>query len=41
MPRLLQEKVFRYPLIEAAGTPRELGRQHGEQARLKIASFVG
>ena len=41
MPRLQQEKTFRYPLIEAAGAPRELGRQHGEQARLKIASFVG
>ncbi|NQV28205.1 MAG: hypothetical protein HQ518_27955, partial [Rhodopirellula sp.] len=41
MSRLLQENTFRYPLVEAVGTPRELGRQHGEQARLKIAGFVG
>jgi isopenicillin-N N-acyltransferase-like protein len=41
MSRLLNESSFRYPLIEATGTPRELGRQHGEQARTKIAGFVG
>ena len=41
MSRLLNEKSFRYPLVEAAGTPQELGRQHGEQARTKIAGFVG
>jgi isopenicillin-N N-acyltransferase-like protein len=41
MSRLHQENAFRYPLIEATGAPRELGRQHGEQARLKIAGFVG
>jgi isopenicillin-N N-acyltransferase-like protein len=39
--RLLQQNNFRYPYIEATGAPRELGRQHGEQARLKIAGFVG
>lgn len=41
MSRLLQESAFRYPLVEATGPPRELGRQHGEQARLKIVGFVG
>ncbi len=41
MSRLLDENSFRYPLIDAAGSPRELGRQHGEQARTKIAGFVG
>ena len=41
MSRLQQQNHFRYPLIEASGSPRELGRQHGEQARTKIAGFVG
>lgn len=41
MSRLLQQNAFRYPLITASGTARELGRQHGEQARLKIVGFVG
>lgn len=41
MSRLHQDKAFRYPLVEAAGSPRELGIQHGEQARLKITGFVG
>jgi hypothetical protein len=29
-----------YPLYIARGTPRELGRQHGEQARNRIRAFV-
>ncbi|MBI1917281.1 MAG: hypothetical protein HYS12_21485 [Planctomycetes bacterium] len=29
-----------YPLFEARGTPRELGRQHGEQARARIQAFL-
>lgn len=41
MSRLLQQNDYRYPYIEASGAPREMGRQHGEQARLKIAGFVG
>jgi isopenicillin-N N-acyltransferase like protein len=41
MSRLLQESSFRYPLVKAEGSPLELGRQHGEQARLKIAGFFG
>lgn len=41
MSRLHQENSFRYPLVEATGSARELGLQHGEQARLKITGFVG
>jgi len=29
-----------YPFFEAAGTPRELGRQHGEQAAEQIAGYL-
>jgi isopenicillin-N N-acyltransferase-like protein len=29
-----------YPLFEARGTPRELGRQHGEQCRDRLSAFV-
>ena len=29
-----------YPLIEAHGTPRELGRQHGEQAAARIDGYL-
>lgn len=29
-----------YPLFEARGTPRELGRQHGEQAASRIAGYL-
>lgn len=31
----------KYPLYRASGNPRELGRQHGEQAQLRIRGFVG
>src|SRR5262249_61088781 len=30
-----------YPLVVARGTPRELGRQHGEQCRGRIRAFLG
>ena len=29
-----------YPLFHAAGTPRELGRLHGEQAQDRIGGFL-
>ncbi len=29
-----------YPLFVARGTPRELGRQHGEQARTRVRGFL-
>lgn len=29
-----------YPLIQASGTPRELGRSHGEQAASRIQAFL-
>jgi isopenicillin-N N-acyltransferase-like protein len=29
-----------FPLLEAAGTPRELGRQHGEQCRRQLRAFL-
>jgi len=29
-----------YPLFEARGTPRDLGRQHGEQCRDRLRAFV-
>lgn len=29
-----------YPFFEAAGSPRELGRQHGEQAATRIAGYL-
>ena len=29
-----------YPLFEARGTPRELGRQHGEQCRERLHAFL-
>jgi isopenicillin-N N-acyltransferase-like protein len=29
-----------YPLFEARGTPRELGRQHGEQCRERLRGFL-
>lgn len=41
MPRVMNETTTRYPLYRATGSPRELGRQHGEQARTRIAMYVG
>lgn len=41
MSRLLQTPDVRYPLIVATGNSREMGRQHGDRARTKIAAFVG
>jgi isopenicillin-N N-acyltransferase like protein len=32
---------FQYPLFEAQGTPRELGRLHGEQAASRIRGYLG
>jgi len=32
---------FRYPLYEVSGSPRELGQQHGELARLRILGYLG
>ena len=29
-----------YPLFEAQGEPRDLGRQHGEQAREQIRGYL-
>jgi isopenicillin-N N-acyltransferase-like protein len=29
-----------YPFFESAGTPRELGRQHGEQCRVRLRAFL-
>ena len=29
-----------YPFIEADGTPREIGRQHGEQAAKRIDGYL-
>ncbi|MBI1309908.1 hypothetical protein GC176_01270 [bacterium] len=41
MPRLIDERNVRYPFYEASGSAADLGRQHGEQARLRITSFLG
>lgn len=41
MSRLQRPEKVRYPLIECAGSARELGRQHGEQAGLRIRAFLG
>jgi len=30
-----------FPLLEASGAPRELGRQHGEQCREHLQAFLG
>lgn len=32
---------FQFPLYEVSGSPREMGRQHGEQARVKIVGYLG
>jgi len=32
---------FRYPLYEVSGSPRELGQQHGELARIRILGYLG
>lgn len=34
-------REFRYPLFEVSGPPRELGRLHGEQARIRIVGYLG
>ena len=41
MSRMADDRSFRYPHFEASGSPRQLGRQHGEQAAVKITGFVG
>lgn len=41
MSRIQRASKLRYPLINCAGTARELGRQHGEQMRVKIRTFLG
>ncbi len=41
MSRLVRTDKVRYPLIEAVGSARDLGRQHGEQARVRIRTFLG
>ena len=38
---MMTPHCVRYPLYEASGSPRSLGRQHGDLARVKIRSFVG
>jgi len=32
---------FRYPLFDVSGSPRELGQQHGELARIRIIGYLG
>lgn len=32
---------FRYPLFDVSGSPREMGRQHGELARVRIVGYLG
>lgn len=41
MSRFYEQGATRYPLVEVSGSARELGRQHGEQARVKIVGFLG
>lgn len=41
MVRIANRATAHYPLFIAKGTAREMGQQHGEQARTKIASFIG
>lgn len=41
MSRIAGQRSFRYPLFEAEGSPYELGRRHGELARLKINGMIG
>ncbi|MHC4879248.1 MAG: C45 family autoproteolytic acyltransferase/hydrolase [Planctomycetota bacterium] len=38
---MIDERNLRYPFYEAGGSAEELGRQHGEQARLRIVAFLG
>lgn len=40
MPRFQDGNSSNYPLFNADGPARELGRQHGEQAQLKIKAFL-
>ncbi len=41
MSRLQRTEKVRYPLIHCAGSAREMGQQHGEQARVRIRTFLG
>ena len=41
MPTLTDIPGNRFPLYQVSGSPREMGRQHGEQARLKIMGYLG
>lgn len=41
MPTAIDNAGFRFPRILASGSPRQMGRQHGEQARLKIVGYLG
>ena len=38
---MIDERNVRFPLYKASGSAEELGRQHGEQARLRIVAFLG
>lgn len=31
----------RYPFFDVSGTPKQMGQQHGEQARVRIVGFLG
>lgn len=41
MPTSTDNAGFRFPLYQVSGSPQEMGRQHGEQARLKIVGYLG
>lgn len=41
MVRMGMPEMAHYPLFAVKGTAREMGRQHGEIARTKIAGFIG
>lgn len=41
MPRVIRTDQVRYPLFEVSGDAYELGRQHGEVARVRILMFLG
>ncbi len=41
MPTSNDSAGIRFPLYQVSGSPREMGRQHGEQARLKIMGYLG
>jgi protein-tyrosine-phosphatase/predicted choloylglycine hydrolase len=36
----LQGAVNSFPLLQAQGSPRQLGRQHGEQCRVQLRAFL-